>query len=138
MHVDVGVGEREGGENGAFISACVYTSTRLHACDACARAPACVRRAYVQIRDDSFGSGFLILPEFSAYSRWFFFWGGGDISFVLIYQNKFKFSEISSIFLDYSILNIRNLIRVSVPWRESLAKDPYKVKLVVMIFMMEA
>lgn len=75
--MDVGVGEREGGENGAFISACVYTSTRLHACDACARAPACVRRAYVQIRDDSFGSGFLILPEFSAYSRWFFFWGGG-------------------------------------------------------------
>lgn len=41
-------------------------------------------------------------------------------------------------FLDYSILNIRNLIRVSVPWRESLAKDPYKLKLVVMIFMMEA
>lgn len=83
MHVDVGVGEREGGENGAFISACVYTSTRLHACDACARAHACVRRACVQIRDDSFGSGFLILPEFSAYwlgppSRWFFFfWGGG-------------------------------------------------------------
>lgn len=67
-----------------------------------------------------------------------FFFGGVDISFVLIYQNKFKFSEISSIFLDYSILNIRNLIRVSVPWRESLAKDPYKVKLVVMIFMMEA